>query len=160
VSEKTAEPDPVSACVAFVEDVTVLAVRYLSARDISFTAATTLARLARQGPARVTWLAAAEGASQPSMTQLVQRLERQGLVESVRDPDDGRVVLVSVTDAGRALLERRRRVRGERLAALLAALPAGEGEALAEAALVALPTVRTLLEEAARAEGSAGPSAH
>jgi DNA-binding MarR family transcriptional regulator len=34
------------------------------------------------------------------MTQLVKRLERRGMIERARQPDDGRVVVVSLTEAG------------------------------------------------------------
>jgi DNA-binding MarR family transcriptional regulator len=54
----------------------------------------------RDGPRRVTDLAELEGLAQPTMTQLVNRLERQGLVERARHAGDGRVVVVSLTDAG------------------------------------------------------------
>jgi DNA-binding MarR family transcriptional regulator len=40
------------------------------------------------------------------MTHLVDRLEREGLVERVPDPDDRRGVLVSLTRRGRAVVER------------------------------------------------------
>ena len=52
------------------------------------------------GPRRITELAELEGVAQPTMTQLVKRLEHQGLVHRGRQPDDGRVVVVSVTGAG------------------------------------------------------------
>ncbi|MEV0128908.1 MarR family transcriptional regulator [Dactylosporangium sp. NPDC050688] len=105
--------------------------------DISLTAASTLRRLEREGPRRLTDLAAAEGVTQPAMTQLAQRLERDGLAERTTDATDGRVVLVRVTQAGRDLLARRRTVRAEHLAALLRDLSA-EDEALIAAALPAL----------------------
>lgn len=114
-------------------------------RDMSFTTASTLARLEREGPVRLTALAAAEGVTQPSMTQLVQRLERQGLVERVEDPGDGRVTLVTVTDAGRALLAERRRARDARLADLLVCLPEEDQQALGAALRTALPLVQRML---------------
>lgn len=52
------------------------------------------------GPRRITDLAELEGVAQPTMTQLVKRLEHQGLVERGRQPGDGRVVVVSVTERG------------------------------------------------------------
>ena len=70
--------------------------------DISLTAASTLRRLEREGPRRLTELAAAEGVTQPAMTQLVTRLEKEGLAARGSDPADGRVVVVSITEAGRA----------------------------------------------------------
>ncbi len=54
----------------------------------------------RGGPRRITELAELEGVAQPTMTQLVKRLERQGLVDRARQPDDGRVVVVSATEEG------------------------------------------------------------
>ncbi len=41
-----------------------------------------------------------------SVTSAVDRLERQGFVERVRRDDDKRVVLASITDAGREIVER------------------------------------------------------
>jgi len=105
--------------------------------DISLTAASTLRRLEREGPHRLTELAAAEGVTQPAMTQLVQRLEREGLADRAADSTDGRVVLVRVTPAGQELLTRRRAVRAEHLAALLVEL-SDDDEALIAAALPAL----------------------
>ncbi|WP_327010909.1 MarR family transcriptional regulator [Dactylosporangium sp. NBC_01737] len=105
--------------------------------DISLTAASTLRRLEREGPRRLTELAAAEGVTQPAMTQLAQRLERDGLAERTTDATDGRVVLVRVTQAGRDLLARRRLVRAQHLAALLDRL-SEDDEALIAAALPAL----------------------
>src|SRR4051794_40122647 len=56
-------------------------------------------------PRRITELADLEGHAQPTMTLLVKRLEERGWVARRRDPADGRVVLVSLTDAGTAALE-------------------------------------------------------
>ena len=57
------------------------------------------------GARRITELADLEGHAQPTMTLLVKRLEERGWVARRRDPSDGRVVLVSLTDAGTAALE-------------------------------------------------------
>ena len=43
------------------------------------------------------------GLDKSSMTGLVQRAEKRGLVRRDPSPHDGRAVLVSLTDAGRAL---------------------------------------------------------
>lgn len=56
------------------------------------------------GPRRVTGLAELEGLAQPTMTLLVKQLEERGLVRRERQVDDGRVVLVSATAAGRSAL--------------------------------------------------------
>lgn len=105
---------------------------------LSLTAVATLSSLDRNGPARLTELAVQQGVTQPAMTQLVTRLQDTGLAERRPDAADGRVVLVHITDTGRAELVRRRAVRTARLgelfdrltedqqAALVAALPAVE----------------------------------
>jgi DNA-binding MarR family transcriptional regulator len=115
-------------------------VRWLSPPGLSLTAAATLTTLERSGPCRLTALAAAEGVTQPAMTQLVGRLEAGGLVERCADPDDGRVVRVQLTDEGRDLVARRRAARAERLSGLLAALAPADQEALA----AAMPAINAL----------------
>jgi DNA-binding MarR family transcriptional regulator len=100
---------------------------------LSLTAAATLATLDRSGPCRLTSLAAREGVTQPAMTQLIARLQGEGLVTRVPDPADGRVVQVAITDEGRAVLSRRRAARAERLTGVLAGLSPEERAALAEA---------------------------
>jgi len=119
-------------------------------RDLSLTAASTLARLEREGPLRLTLLAAAEGVAQPSMSQLVQRLERQGLIMRVGDAVDGRVTLIGISDAGRDVLAARRRSRDARLADLMATLPDDDQRALAEAMRVVAPLVQRMLTDDAR----------
>jgi len=126
-----------------------LAARYLSDRaGLTASAAFLLNRVSREGPARLTSLATKEGVSQPSMTQLIQRLERQGLVTRLADPDDGRVALVAITKTGQALLNDRKRTRRERLAVLLATLSSEEEFALWLSAQVALPILHRLVENA------------
>src|SRR3954469_24930681 len=93
--------------------------------DVSRTEAGVL-RTLTDAPRRITELAELEGLAQPTMTLLVQRLERRGWIERKSHPDDGRVVLVSLTDAGSATLEG---FRTQVLAALrkhLDAMPAAE----------------------------------
>jgi DNA-binding MarR family transcriptional regulator len=96
----------------------------------------------------VTTLAVAANIGQPAMTELVQRLERQSLVTRVDDPGDGRAALVTITNAGRALLDDQRRDRRDRMAEMLAALPADEEVTLTLAMHVALPIIRRLIDDA------------
>lgn len=147
VEETHRENDPRATAHALAEVASAVIRAVTDRRGMSFTAASALARLEREGPARLTALAAAEGVTQPSMTQLVQRLERQGLVARVGDPDDGRVTLVAVTDAGRDVLAERRRTRDDHLARLLAGLPEEQRQALGAAVRTALPLVRRMLED-------------
>lgn len=73
-------------------------------------------------PWRITELAAEEGVTQPAITLLVNRLQERGWVAREQDPSDGRAVLVSITDAGRAqfdvLRAEYRQLLGEQLASL------------------------------------------
>jgi DNA-binding MarR family transcriptional regulator len=110
------------------------------ASGLSMTAAATLAAIERLGPQRLTVLAAREGVTQPAMTQLISRLEESGLVHREASPEDGRVVLVVITDEGRAVLARRRSVRSDRMAAIITQLAPEHRAALA----VALPALDAL----------------
>jgi len=123
-------------------------------RDLSLTAVATLGSLQRRGPQRVTTLAAAEGVSQPSMTQLIQRLEQRGLVARRSDPADRRVALVGLTSQGSQALAERRRNGAARVASLLAGLPEEEVSALARALAAVLPAIRDRL--AGEPAGSVG----
>lgn len=120
------------AIATAIDGLVALAVRS-GPRDISLTAASTLATLERGGPCRLTDLAEIEGVAQPSMTTLVTGLERSGLAERQPSPADGRVVLVALTPAGTAYLRARRQARAQKLAALIAQLPAAVVSALAQA---------------------------
>jgi DNA-binding MarR family transcriptional regulator len=75
--------------------------------DLSRTEASLLSTLS-EGRRRITELAELEGLAQPTVTVLVGKMEERGLVSRERDPEDGRVVLVQITDEGRAALERLR----------------------------------------------------
>jgi DNA-binding MarR family transcriptional regulator len=114
-------------------------VRYVrhSARSggLSTAASSTLARLNREGPRRLTELARAEGVSQPNMTQLVTRLERAGLAERAADASDGRGVLVAVTPAGLEVLARRRAERAAALRLLMDDMTGPERQATTTALL-------------------------
>jgi DNA-binding MarR family transcriptional regulator len=118
---------------------------WLISRDaptvLSRSAAATLARLHEDGPQRISTLAHAESVAQPSMTQLLQRLERDAYVTRHPDPVDARATLIEITAAGRHALEARAGVRAEALAARLEALSARERTAIAKA----LPALDTLL---------------
>ena len=109
--------DSVESIAEMIELGTDLMWRYLIDRDdLSASAALVVNRLYREGPKRLTALAEAEGASQ---TQLVQRLERQGLLEKRSDPKDGRASLVALGEAGMRNWHSRAGVRRERIARLL-----------------------------------------
>jgi DNA-binding MarR family transcriptional regulator len=116
--------------------------RILPPDNLSLTAASTLKRLESGDTLRLTDLSVLEGITQPAMTQLISRLEKENLAERVKHASDGRVVLIRITEAGRQALSARRDIRAQRLGELLAALPDADREAI----LAALPALDRLYE--------------
>ncbi|WP_020691654.1 MarR family winged helix-turn-helix transcriptional regulator [Aeromicrobium massiliense] len=123
-----------SALRTFAVDVA----RSTRSTSMSRVAAATLGVLERSGGRRITALADQEGVSQPAMTGLVQRLEASGLVRREDDPADGRVSLISITDAGREALRTRRAEQDAAMGAWLDRLSPAERDLLAAAAPVLL----------------------
>ena len=72
------------------------------------------------------------GLDKSSISGLVDRAERRGLVERVRSTDDGRAVHVRLTDEGRARIEAGEAEYGARIARLLAHLPAADQTVLVQ----------------------------
>lgn len=115
-------------------------IRSRSRRELSLTTVSTLGSLDRDGPLRLCDLAEREGVAQPSMTALITRLEQSGLAVRRRDAGDRRGVNVEITEAGRAVLARRREERAAAVAELLGELTAEDEAALS----AALPVLRRL----------------
>ncbi|GIH18044.1 MarR family winged helix-turn-helix transcriptional regulator [Rugosimonospora africana] len=108
-------------------------IRRLSPPGMSLTTASTMRALEEGGASRLSDLAAREGVTQPAMTQLVTRLERDGYAERGGDPDDARVVRVRLTQRGAQVLRERREIRAQQLGGMLGRLSAEEVEAIAAA---------------------------
>ena len=81
-----------------------------------------LAGLAFDGPTSVGELAAFERVKRPSMTRLVQDMERDGLIQRRPNPTDGRGVRIRITTRGRALVEQVRQRKIALVADFLAQL--------------------------------------
>jgi len=96
------------------------------------------------GPIGIGALAAAEGVAAPTMTRLVDGLERDGYVRRRPDPTDARGVLVETTATGRRVLTRGRQRRVRALATGLASLSSEE--------LAAIRRGADLIERISRAE--------
>jgi DNA-binding MarR family transcriptional regulator len=79
------------------------------------TSVAALATIERHGPLTPSEIAKVERVKRPTITRTLACLEREGLVDRARDPEDGRSALVSVNGAGR---ERLRRLRGRKNAYL------------------------------------------
>lgn len=113
---------------------------------VSRTEASVLARL-ESGPQRITALAELDGLAQPTVTLLVKNLENEGLVQRERSAADGRVVLVSLTGAGREALELVRARYRQRMRACLLDLPRDDIAALEAATRPMASLVRRLQPE-------------
>ena len=96
--------------------------------------ASVLSVLVFRGPVTMSDLAEAEQVRPPTITRLIDGLERRGLVRRVNHPDDGRVQLVEATAAGKRLLQKGRARRVERLMRGVAQLPGDDQKVLARAA--------------------------
>jgi DNA-binding MarR family transcriptional regulator len=113
--------------------------------DLGRTSASVLKQLREAGPQRVTVLATNESVAQPTMSALVQRLERRGLVTRGQDPADARANLVQITPSGVEVLHARQRDRVAWYASQLSHL----GPAEQETVMLALGLMLSALEEPA-----------
>jgi DNA-binding MarR family transcriptional regulator len=102
-----------------------VAARSLAAGDAEITLPQhrALVLLAARGPLRVSDLADLLGVNGSTATRHCDRLQRRGLVQRSPAPDDGRAVLVSLTSAGRRLVQKVGRRRREEISRILQAMP-------------------------------------
>ncbi len=112
------------------------------AGTVSVSQAQLMAAL-RPGAARISQLARASWITGPSVTVMVGRLERAGLVSRRPDPSDRRSVLVELTPDGKRTLARISAARRELLRNRLQALSEDERRALG----LALPALERLARE-------------
>jgi DNA-binding MarR family transcriptional regulator len=92
-----------------------------------------LATLRYQGPQNVSRLAQLEDVSQPTVTKLINALERDGLVERRPDPADGRACAVHLSPTGRALVRRARSRKIAYVDSVIVGVDVGAVNAVAEA---------------------------
>jgi len=93
-----------------------------------------LAGLSMHGPHTLGELADRERVSAPSMNRTVNCLQESGYVRRSADETDGRKVVISLTDDGRAVVDETARRRDAWVEEALAALSPVERQTLAEAA--------------------------
>jgi DNA-binding MarR family transcriptional regulator len=101
---------------------------------VSLSQLSALATLDKEGPITPGALAIRERVRPPSMTRVIASLAELGFVDRCAHPDDGRQVLVSVSAAGRDLLDVERRASQEWLQQRLAQLHPDERKTLLAAA--------------------------
>jgi DNA-binding MarR family transcriptional regulator len=102
--------------------------------DLGPSQVAALATIERHGPLSPSELARAERIQRPTATRILRHLEEAGLVERVRDPEDGRGSIVSITGAGRQHLKRLRARKTAYLATRLDRLDAEDRRTLERAA--------------------------
>ncbi|MCM3269733.1 MarR family winged helix-turn-helix transcriptional regulator [Paenibacillus elgii] len=124
------------------EELTRIFIRMPSIEKLSFTTLSVLHTLSLRSPMRLNELIATEQVTQSAITQLVTRLERDGLVERRPDPSDGRAVLVHITPQGASVIDSRRTERIMQITRLIEGLSPGERAAIASA----LPALTRLAE--------------
>ncbi|WP_235533113.1 MarR family winged helix-turn-helix transcriptional regulator [Paenibacillus sp. Leaf72] len=124
------------------EDLTRIFIRMPSIEKLSFTTLSVLHTLSLKSPMRLTELTVNEQVTQSGITQLVTRLERDGLVERRPDPNDGRVVQVHITALGANVIDSRRLNRITKLSKFSEGLTEEEKQAIASA----IPALKRLVE--------------
>lgn len=111
--------------------------------ELSLPHRSVLSRLNRGGPAAPSVLARRERVSPQGMGAMLATLEGRGLVTRSPDPEDGRRVVVALTDMGRLALQNRRNARSEMLAKALS-------DGFTRSELQQLLTLAPLLERVAQ----------
>ena len=104
--------------------------------ELTWSQSVILARLDAMGPTSTADLARAEAVKPQSMGASLAVLEGEGLVERSPHPSDGRQFLFSLTDAGRGVRERTRKIKLAWLSQTLGSLDETEREDLARTASV------------------------
>jgi DNA-binding MarR family transcriptional regulator len=115
-----------------VEDLLLLSrlIRPLRRADMTPEQYWFLCHLRRTGPLSLGELAHALGITTGSATVASKRLEKADLLTRERQSDDERVVLVSLTDQGQALIDEWKRQKREAIAQLLGVLNQDEQQEL------------------------------
>lgn len=88
--------------------------------ELTLSQASVLSMLEREGPATPGALASKERISPQSMGAIIASLEAVGLVSRAPDPNDGRCLVISLSEAGRQTIYGARQEKEERLARTLA----------------------------------------
>ena len=95
-----------------------------------------LGALEARGPLNLCELASHERVQPPSMTRMITTLEELGLASRTPHPTDGRQIVVSLTDQGRAVVYETRKQRSAWLAKRIAELTVEERDTLRDAARI------------------------
>lgn len=108
------DPDAVAAALLASLSVLVRRVRQVPVDGgLTMPERTALSQLDRSGPTTSSALAREVQITAQAMGATLSTLRERGLVERRPDPDDGRRVVLTVTDAGRQALKDKRNARAE-----------------------------------------------
>jgi len=102
--------------------------------DLGPSQVAALATIERHGPLSPSELAQLERIKRPTATRILRHLDEARLVERVKDPEDGRGAILSITAAGRTHLRRLRARKTAYLATRLDNLDAEDRRTLERAA--------------------------
>jgi len=133
--ESRADPAAVDAVLTASRSLVAVATRSLGAAAEETTIAQyrALVVLASRGPRRMVDLAEALDVAPSTAGRMCDRLVRKGLVRRHRARDDRRAVLVSVTSAGRQVVDEATSRRRALIEEILERLPAPAQQAVAQA---------------------------
>nr|WP_041450858.1 MarR family transcriptional regulator [Hoyosella altamirensis] len=111
--------------------------------SVSLTQLSALSTLFTEGSMTPGALAARERVQPPSMTRVIGSLADLGLVDRMPHPTDGRQIIVSLSEAGKALVQNEKEAREEWLASQLRALGSSELSSLRDAVGTMTELVKT-----------------
>ncbi|MFB8279651.1 MarR family winged helix-turn-helix transcriptional regulator [Nocardia colli] len=130
-------PSDVRALAGELSLAVVRLTRHLRGRradsQISLTQLSALATLARDGAMTPGALAARERVQPPSMTRVIASLTDLGMVERKPHPTDGRQIIVSLSEAGTALIADETHAREAWMTEQLSGLTANQIDVLTQA---------------------------
>jgi DNA-binding MarR family transcriptional regulator len=131
----TTQADVVDALLSASRALVGLAARSLAGLDADVTLPQfrTLVVLASRGPQRAVEIAAELGVSPSTGTRMCDRLVRKGLIRRTRTTTDRRGVRLTLSPAGRVLVDEVTRRRREELARFVATIPTSGYAALVRA---------------------------
>ena len=147
------DADAVDAVLTASRSLIAVATRSLgaAAEETTIAQSRALVVLASRGPQRIVDLAAALGVAPSTAGRMCDRLVRKGLIRRHRARADRRAVLVSVTAAGRLVVDQATARRRALIEEILATLPEDVQRAAAEA-------LRTFADAAGEVPDSQWPS--
>jgi DNA-binding MarR family transcriptional regulator len=111
-----------------------------SAEGLSPTQASVLATVGAHGPIALAALVEFEGINPTMLSRIVTKLDGEGLIRRMPNPDDQRAALVEATEQGHETSERIRTARTATVTKIVSGLPRETAAAL----LVALPALEAM----------------